>query len=703
MHGHSQQPRLPKRPALSRRKKACFAVVTLCVFFVGLEGLLALLSVQPPTAVDDPLVGFSGYVPLFTSAADQGGQGRMQTASGKLIWFNDQSFSLRKPSNTRRVFCLGGSTTYGRPYSDKTSFVGWLRRFLPKVDDTTQWEVVNAGGISYASYRVAAVMEELTQYQPDLFVVYCGHNEFLERRTYRQLQSRPSTVLAAAGLLSRTRVGTVAASAVDYLRQAGDADPVSAEDLLPAEVDERLNHSVGPEDYHRDLAERAATLVSYRANLLRMVAIAKEAGVELLFIVPAANEKDCAPFKSELSAGVSPAPQAAWDQLWDEAVEAQQAGDTALAERRLTDLVAWDPGFARTYYALGQVAFAQGQTQAAHTHFRRAVDEDVCPLRAPSEFLDAIRDVAEAADVPLVDFDQRLRTLAQVDLGHRVLGSEYFLDHVHPTIEAHRNLAAWIIEVLLATNRLTGRPLTEEEMMRIAQGVQLDPLEQGVALRNLAKVLHWAGKFSEAEPHARQALDLLPGDPESQLILADCLWRTDRRMEAIDQCEQLLSSNPLYPRGYQYYGDRLMELGEYSLAREYLQIAVEALPAAGPHWVRASYSLGLTCLRLGEAGEAERHLSACLKQTGEDPHIQFHLAEAKASLGQSSAAIELYQQVLTKLPTDSETMTNLGLLYLQTRQFDQAIAMLQAALDADEENERARSSLEVARQLANAP
>ncbi len=38
-----------------------------------------------------------------------------------------------------------------------------MREFLPTIDEVKNWEVINAGGISYASYRVANVMEELSQ------------------------------------------------------------------------------------------------------------------------------------------------------------------------------------------------------------------------------------------------------------------------------------------------------------------------------------------------------------------------------------------------------------------------------------------------------------------------------------------------------------------------------------------------------------
>jgi hypothetical protein len=46
---------------------------------------------------------------------------------------------------------MGGSTVYGRPYDDTTSFPGWLRELLPVADLTSNWEVINTGGESYAN------------------------------------------------------------------------------------------------------------------------------------------------------------------------------------------------------------------------------------------------------------------------------------------------------------------------------------------------------------------------------------------------------------------------------------------------------------------------------------------------------------------------------------------------------------------------
>ena len=80
-----------------------------------------------------------------------------------------------------------------------------MRSILPTADPSRKWEVINCGGISYASYRIAMLMEELIRYQPDLFVIYNGENEFLEHRTYEGVIATPRIVRGVGAALSRTR------------------------------------------------------------------------------------------------------------------------------------------------------------------------------------------------------------------------------------------------------------------------------------------------------------------------------------------------------------------------------------------------------------------------------------------------------------------------------------------------------------------
>ena len=156
-------------------KKVIFSLAAIVLFCGLLEVVLALCGVQPRLLNEDPFVGFSSNVPLYLPETDSDGRQVLATAANKSL-FNRQQFPQEKLPGTYRIFCVGGSTTYGRPYNDTTSFAGWLRELLPVADSRRRWEVINAGGISYASYRVVRLMEALVSHEPDLFIIYTGHN-----------------------------------------------------------------------------------------------------------------------------------------------------------------------------------------------------------------------------------------------------------------------------------------------------------------------------------------------------------------------------------------------------------------------------------------------------------------------------------------------------------------------------------------------
>ena len=229
---------------INNLKNIAFGLAVALGFFLVVEGILWIAGVKPLYGRSDQYVGFSDYSPLFEEKRTQNGENVFATANNKMNWFNYQQFPVRKAKGVTRVFCLGGSTTYGRPYDDKTSFSGWLREFLPAVDPGRQWEVINAGGISYASYRVVNLMEKLVRYEPDVFIIYTGHNEFLEKRTYDRVLKTPEFVRNITSLASRLRLYSLFSDLI-----------YGKKDVLSTEVDAILDNSFGPEDYHRDDAD----------------------------------------------------------------------------------------------------------------------------------------------------------------------------------------------------------------------------------------------------------------------------------------------------------------------------------------------------------------------------------------------------------------------------------------------------------------
>ena len=173
-------------------------------------------------------------------------------------------------------------------------------------------------------------MEELIRYEPDLFIVYTGHNEFLENRTYDRLIATPSALREAGAILSHTRIYAAMQTACRKATGAPDQTPSGA--TLNAEVTTILDETVGPKDYHRDDPFRQQVLDHFRFNLVRIIDIASSADARVVLVTPASNLLDCAPFKSEHRDGLAATELEMWNEYFNLA-------QNRMAESRWEDAV----------------------------------------------------------------------------------------------------------------------------------------------------------------------------------------------------------------------------------------------------------------------------------------------------------------------------------------------------------------------------
>lgn len=644
------------------RRKLLFSLVTAVAFFGGLELVLALVGVRPLGEQEDPFVGFSGYSPVFVEQTDGSGRSFLQTAPNKRPWFNDQRFLRDKSADTFRIFTLGGSTTYGRPYDDATSFSGWLRTFLPLADTSRRWEVVNVGGISYASYRVARVMQELCGYSPDLFVVYCGHNEFLERRTYPQLTATPGWLRNLGGLLSHTRLFTVLRRAV-RTRPGSRARDDRSRTVLPEEVHTLLDSAVGLEAYKRDDALRRQVVQHFRLNLRRMVSMARSVGAKIVFITPASNLRDCSPFKSQHRDGLSLSDARRCDQLVAQAQKTLASGQVDQAVTLARQAVSLDDRYAAAWFELGRALWAAGRYDEARQAFVRARDEDVCPLRAPTELVQAVREVATQTKAPLVDFV----AFVQERSDHGVPGSDWFLDHVHPTVEGHRQLALLLVKKLseLGTVRL-GSGWTEQAVARATELVlrTLNPRKQAAALRNLSKVLSWAGKRDEADRLALQAVALIPDDVEARHQAGNACLRQGRFQQAAEHYQAALKLDPSYAPAAYGLGLVYLEQNKLKEAVRWFTKAVEL----DPKFADAEYNLAKAYDGLGQLDEAERHYRRAYELSPQAADVLNDLGVLAAKRGNTAQAADYFRKALQLDPNRPEVLGNLGVALEQLGQ-----------------------------------
>ena len=664
----------PEQPRISPRKKYLFAAVAVVGFFALLELGLALGGVEPLAAQRDPYVGFASSIPLFVED-ESGGSGELVTAPNKVRWFNRQRFMNRKPANTYRIFTLGGSTTYGRPYNDEVSFSGWLREMLPVADISRHWEVINAGGISYASYRVAVVMEELIDYDPDLFIIYTGHNEFLERRTYPERIETPRALTEAAGLLSRTRIF----AAGDQLMRRIQGKPPVIEDergILESEVDTILAISIGPGAYQRDNEGRRQALAHFRFTLQRMIDLARSAGADVVLVTPASNLKDSPPFKSEPRPGLSVEDQRHAAGIFEEALQTAASKRWEDALNVLDQVIAVDDRYAGAYYHRGRALYELGRYSEAKRAYQRALEEDVCPLRALPEIRRIITEAAAKNDVRVVDYQE----LTEQQAEHGIPGSEEFLDHVHPTISGHRLLA---IELLKALNEMGIASLAaswnDKALARITKQMEgrLDEKAHGAALRNLARLSSWLGRLDEASRTLAKAMELLGNDAETMDLMGQNAAARNEPEQAIHLYRRALEISPDYPDTRLHLGMELLNQSKPVEALVHLRRALELEPISA----EAHAQLGIALAATGQRDQAVSHYRRALELRPRYAVAHNNLGAELGARNDTEQAIRHLEKAIEISPEYVDARVNLGYMHAARGDYRDAVTQYIRALD----------------------
>jgi len=422
------------------------AVLLAVAPFVLIEAGLALLGWGGEEIDHDPFVGFSSVRPLFVPTADGS---RYEIAPSRRLFFCPESFARPKPPGEVRIFCLGGSTVQGRPFAIETSFTTFLEINLRSADPSRRWEVVNCGGISYASYRLVPILREVLGYRPDLIVLYTGHNEFLEDREYGHLRDTPAVVAGAIGYTTRLRTCALLRRAYRGLAGSFGGARAPGVPILSAEVDARLDHRGGLAKYHRDDAWRRDVVRHFACNLERMVRGAARTGVPVILINPASNLRDCPPFKGEGRAGLSPELRRRWVSLCD---RARREPDGRRAVTILREAIAIDDQHAGLHYLLAKRLDGVRRSAEARIAYLRAKELDVCPLRMLEEMHQALLEIARRTETPVVD----ARRLVEARSRDGIPGGYLLLDHVHPSLAGHRLIADAITDELI--RRRTVRP-----------------------------------------------------------------------------------------------------------------------------------------------------------------------------------------------------------------------------------------------------
>lgn len=721
------------------------------VSLLVLELLLFLLG-KGEIPSHDPFFDFQASTPLFEANQASDGTTIYQTRVSKLKFFNMQQFPAQKDANTFRVFALGGSTTFGRPYDWQVSFPNWMLLLLEASGTGKNIEVINAGGVSYASYRVKSVMQEVLNYQPDLLVVYSGHNEFLEERVYgdrlKQNALLKSTLTHLSGLRS-----------VRLIKHLFSSKPSHH---LDAEVKAKLDVWEGLASFSRNEPLKQSILQHFEVNIAQMIALARRQQVPILFVSPAANLCDFSPFKSQHRAGMSRQELERFNEAFR---TGQRLAEQAAHQQALVHLLraeSLDGDYAALHFAIAKSLLASGDFDKAELHFLRARQLDICPLRSLSEINMLLARSCQREGVPLIELPAILAERGKSVNGHGILGNSFFLDHVHPTMEVHQLLAETLVATLfeagwLSPNKVLDQPSKQLLYAELVQS--LDPSYYALRDLNLAKVLGWAGKYEEATQALLRSEHILLGNVDMHYNLGVLYEKQDKFNLALVQYQKAVAGEPDFFEAHFNAGKVLSKLGRHAEAAQFFDRATHIRPesaealfnlasayfnsssldqaaqslsalettgqtfpgeqrlrgrllmsqgqltgavmalradvAANPERAQSYYYLGLAQARAGSLLKARLSFSRVIELEPSFVEGYRNLGLIDESLGQDSVAVAFYQKAIELAPSDALLHFELGLLHHKKSRLAEAITAYERATQLDDSHVKAHNNLGV--------
>jgi len=669
----------------AKLKPPVFAAIAAALVFGLVE--LALWCARVPTLLSerDPFLGFSERVPVFELHAGRGLYVTPPRATEHS--FNYQEFRAAKPANGFRVFVLGGSSAFGFPWGARVAFPRALGDALRAAWPERSIEAVNAAAMSYGSHRLRILTHEVLRYDPDLLILYEGHNEFVERRFYRDHLDRSDALDGVQLALARWRLYSLLWRGYRKLSlRAEEPDPSgrSAGELLGLDV--VREHAVDVDD-----DERAVSLRRFEDNIRAILEAAGAANVAVVVCTVPSNIRGWVPNDSGFPPGCDAGARARVLAMLAEGRAALRRGDATAAEKVLAPAVALAPGHAELHYRLAQAYEMLGRWPEAHDAYVLARDRDSKPTRATTAINDALRRLAHDYRAGLVDAERVFERASP----HGVPGYELLQDYVHPRPLGHRLIALELYKHVLENGYLGPPRAAREEDFRAAVGEKsgsgASDTDSPALIFNLAVVLENQGRLDDAIDNYRRARDL---DPrffvEAASNLGRLLYATGRYAEAAVEHRAALAADPDHLKSLLGLGEDLRALGRLDDAIEVLERATRADAGSAPAWNR----LGVALAAHPRWREAEGAFRMASNLEPAEPDYRVDLGYALLIAGKVDDAAREFETALAAVPHDRRAWNGMAAVNAERGFLDEAERIFSESLRIDPGDAYARAGLD---------
>jgi tetratricopeptide (TPR) repeat protein len=636
-------------------KRRIFTVLAILLPFMGFAGLEALLG----------LVGYGNDFRLVQRVTYYGKTYyQLNRNVGKRYFrgkylavpeMEPEVFAYHKPDNLYRIFVLGGSTSASFPFQINARFSQLLESRLNQLwNGKYQFEVINTGLSAINSYSVLDMIQELINYQPDLFLIYMGHNEFYGAfgvgSTERLGRNRSLVLLYLK--LNRLRIFRLLRSAFSYLAGLLDSDRFAGRSRATL-----MENMVENKEIRLDSEEYRIARETFRKNLQAILRIARSAGAHVFLCTLVRNEKDQPPFVSLFRSDLPDRLRKEWKRCYAMAQHMQKEGDVTGAIARLMEALSIDSTRADGLFLMGRLELSRGNVGKARRYLARAADLDALRFRATAEWNRIIRQVAEEEGVSLID----IRTAFEENSPQGIPGNELLYEHLHPNFRGYCLMAQTILEamkregVVLPSSKWPPIPkIQEREWMQLAGVTDVDIRLADWRIRRLTSRWPFRKDIRPRQLRPKTWMDSL----------------------AVAYLEHRIPWNQVHYRAAEHY--RTSAKPDSAIA-EYLAVARVRPDAYYP-----LYQAGVILLEQKRPAEAISYLKKAWQLNRMSPYTGYRLGTALLLTGRASEAKEILESVLqleknrSVLKKEEQVRLHyaLSLAYIQVNEYPKAIDLL---------------------------
>jgi tetratricopeptide (TPR) repeat protein len=428
---------LQKNP-LSKQKRWVFNLIIIAIpviFFLLIEVSLRLLN----TGTDLSLFVRSENYPDYYEINRQVNQ-RYFTRMDDTSPTND-IFLEEKPDTCYRIFVLGGSSTRGFPYQAGTSFPRILYYRLQEAYPDLRIEVVNLSASAINSYTYIDQIDEILDHDPDLILLYGGHNEYYGVMGVGSVDKGGNARWMKLLRLKLVHLKTYQLLQGSYLKLK-----MRASDNQAGEAETLMSRIVKDKEILYDSKLYRKGVEQFRKNVEAVVKEAGKKNVPVLMSELVSNLSDQAPFQSVAT---------------DELPAAIDVYSEALSEAN------------------------KGNYNEARVMFERAKDLDVIRFRAPEAMNEVLRNISSDYGLPLVPMKKYFEEASPNGL----IGNKLMLEHLHPNIDGYFLMAEAFFNTIIEQNFLNQvpqMPLRSSQSYRQEWGfTELDSLIGDLNIRSI--------------------------------------------------------------------------------------------------------------------------------------------------------------------------------------------------------------------------